>query len=130
MPLQLPLAFISFFGHADGVVDGTVTANGTLAEPDLGGSLVVSEARVDLRTLGQRLRDVHGEVRIHDDRLELHDFEARDGDGRAGIDGEIDLHGFSPHAMHLRLDSEKFPVREDSTIIATLTGHAGFEASL
>ncbi|MFO0693119.1 MAG: translocation/assembly module TamB domain-containing protein [Polyangiales bacterium] len=130
MPLQLPLAFISLFGRADGVIDGTITGRGTLATPELGGRLTVSDARVDLRSIGQRLRDLHGEVFVETGRIRFTDFEARDQDGRVNLDGSVDLDGFLPQRLHLETSAHQFPVRQESTIVATLTGEATMDALL
>lgn len=129
-PLEAVLAFVPGFGRVDGRLDGSVHIDGTLADPTVDGSLRISDGRIDLTSLGQRLRGVSGHIDLVTGMVELRELRARDGDGSLRIDGSIPLAGLSPTALNLRVRADAFPVRMESSIMGRLTGSATLEAAL
>ncbi|MEZ4248243.1 MAG: translocation/assembly module TamB domain-containing protein [Polyangiales bacterium] len=56
--------------------------------------------------------------------LVLQRFEAHDGDGVASLAGDISLEGFAPRRADLALDADGFPVRQEGSVLARLTGQS------
>jgi translocation and assembly module TamB len=124
MPLEAAVSWVPGLGNVEGLVEGQVHAEGTLSEPHLAGSVDVEEGQLDLRGLGQRLRNVEGHVEIDDQHIELVGFSATDGDGVLHIDGGVDLAGLALERSALRLSAEAFPIRQEGSVMAELTGRA------
>lgn len=130
MPLQAPLAFFSSVDDVGGLVDGTITINGNMEDADVQGRLHVSDGSLDLTALGQRLHDISGDVIVRDGALHLEGLVVRDRDGLGRASGKIDVEGLVPRRVELELEAEKFPVRQEGSILAALTGKARLEADL
>ena len=115
---------------ASGHLSGAVTAHGTVDDAQIHGELAVAEGYLEIEGLGQQLTDLEGSLLFHGDSMELEGLQARDGDGEARINGSIRFQGFRPSAARLRTDVERFPVRREGSILATLTGFAGINGEL
>ncbi len=124
MPLEAAVAWVPGLDNIDGLVQGRASLTGTLAEPHIAGSLDVEDGQFDLRTLGQRLRDVHGHVELTDEGLRLESFEASDSEGTAMAGGFLELDGLALARSRLSVRARSFPIRNEGTVMARLTGNA------
>ena len=129
-PLEAVLAFVPGFGRVDGRLDGRVLIGGTLESPTIDGALTIADGRIDLTSLGQRLRGVSGRIELTTGLVELRDLTARDGDGTVHIDGSIPLDGLVPASLALRVRADAFPVRVESSVMGRLSGEAVVAAEL
>ncbi|MEO0323579.1 MAG: translocation/assembly module TamB domain-containing protein [Myxococcota bacterium] len=130
VPLAVPLFSVASLGEVGGVLDGVVTASGPGLRPSLAGELRLSRGRSALVDIGQRLEDVEGRLVFSDDHIALQGLRARDGDGLARVAGEVLMRGFLPTGLDLRLDADAFPVRDEGSIVARITGAADLRAAL
>ena len=58
MPLQAVLAWMAGVVNVEGILQGSVTAQGRVQDPKFVGSVDLSDGRVNLRAVGQTLEDV------------------------------------------------------------------------
>ncbi|MDH5493687.1 MAG: translocation/assembly module TamB domain-containing protein, partial [Myxococcales bacterium] len=128
MPLEGVMIWIPGIDDVDGTLDGRVRLAGQLDAPSLGGRLTLTEGRMDITTLGQRLHSMQGEVELSGDRILLREIIAQDGEGTTQMDGEIELTGLLPTRLRLDLQAESFPVRQEGSVLATLSGEAELDA--
>lgn len=129
-PLEAALFWLPQIAEAHGGLHGEVDMRGTPIAPWLEGELELRDGRLALPALGQRLDDVEGVLVLEGRSIVLQRFEARDGDGVANIAGDITLEGFSPRRADLALDARSFPVRDEGSVLARLTGRAQLGADL
>lgn len=129
-PLATLLFWLPDVGEVQGFVDGFAQASGTLSEPDISGQLDVYRGHVELKSFGQRLDDIGGSILLEGDRITLQDMSARDGDGTLRIAGDARLEGLFPSSVQLRLQADEFPVREEGSVMAALTGDAELTGEL
>ena len=124
-PLRGLLVWLNDVAGIEGVLDGEVNVDGTVGAPTANGELVLTEGRVDLRTIGQRLRNVSGTFRFDGDQLAIREMRATDGNGDIEINADVGIEGLAPRQVHsLRVEAENFPVREEGSIMAELNGQA------
>ncbi|MFK8000051.1 MAG: translocation/assembly module TamB domain-containing protein [Polyangiales bacterium] len=126
MPLEAALLWLPGFRNVAGVASGDVHLSGSIAEPSLAGAVDVDHGQVDIESLGQRLDDVAGTLLFEDDRITLQNLHATDGDGALRIAGDVGLDGFRPSSLQLELAADSFPVRQEGSVIALLSGDAAF----
>ncbi len=129
MPLQAVLAWMAGVVNVEGIVQGSVTAQGTVENPNLVGSFDLSEGRVDLRTVGQTLEDVSGRAIFDEDGLAITDLRATDANGSATANGRLVLRGLRPRKLDIEVRPKQFPLRNEGSILARLTGDARLRAT-
>jgi hypothetical protein len=126
MPLEAALLWLPGFRNVAGVASGEVLLAGSIDEPRLTGSVDIAQGQVDIESLGQRLDDVEGTLLFENDRITLQNLRATDGDGSLRIAGDVGLDGFRPSSLQLELAADSFPVRQEGSVIALLSGDAAF----
>ncbi len=129
-PLATLLFWLPDIGEVEGFVDGFAQADGPLSSPDIAGQLEVYRGHVELKSFGQRLDDIAGTLLLEGDRITLQGVSARDGDGTLRIAGDSTLEGLFPASVRLRLRADEFPVREEGSVMAALTGDARLTGEL
>ncbi|NOY90294.1 MAG: hypothetical protein GXP55_03720 [Deltaproteobacteria bacterium] len=129
-PLAALLTFMPGIERVSGLLDGRVTATGSLSAPQLGGEIELSEGSLDIVGVGQRLERARGDFLLAGDRVLMRDVSVSDGEGQANLSGELRLAGLTPDKLSLRLTADAFPVRQEGSVLATLDGHASLEADL
>ena len=129
MPLQAVLAWMAGVVNVQGILQGSVSAQGTVEDPNFVGSVDLSDGRVDLRTVGQTLEDVSGRVIFDEDGIAISDVKATDTKGSARADGRLVLKGLRPHELDLEVHTDSFPVRQEGSIMARLDGNARLRAT-
>ena len=67
MPLQAVLAWMAGVVNVEGILEGSVTAQGRAQDPKFVGSVVLSDGRINLRSVGQTLEDVTGRAIFDED---------------------------------------------------------------
>ena len=123
-PLATALFWMPSIGDVEGIIDGFLQADGTFLDPAIGGQVEVRDGHVELESFGQRLDGVEGTFLLEGDRITLQGVRARDGVGVTSIAGDIQLDGIMPSEVRLQLRASEFPVREEGSIMAAITGDA------
>lgn len=129
-PLALLLVAAPGIGDVEGSVFGRVEVEGLLGSPRFAGHLWIQDGRLSIQPVGQHLHDLEGDLRLEGRRVELVGLYASDGDGKAGITGDIDFDGWLPSAADLRVQTEDFPVRQEGALLATVSGIARVRAEI
>ncbi|MEM6957361.1 MAG: translocation/assembly module TamB domain-containing protein, partial [Myxococcota bacterium] len=129
-PLEAALFWLPGFGNIAGVTDGEVLLSGTPSDLRLDGAIELMHGEVALRSLGQRLSDVEGTLLFEDNRITLQNVFATDGDGTLRIAGDIGVENLVPSDFQLALGATDFPIRQEGSVIASLSGNAAFDATL
>jgi hypothetical protein len=124
MPLQAVLAWVTGAVNVEGILEGSVSAQGPAQKPTFVGSVDLSEGRVDLRAVGQTLEDVTGRAIFDEDGMAISNLKVSDQGGSAKVDGRLDFEGLDLRKTDFRLDAKAFPLRQEGSIIARMTGNA------
>ena len=129
-PIAPFLAWMPQLDEVSGYMAGRLEALGTLDRLRAEGEVEVHDGYLEIAGLGQHLTDVGGTVVLHGNWAELRGVTARDGDGRIAINGGVGFDGYRPARARLSLNMSPFPVRQEGTLMATLTGQASVQADL
>lgn len=129
-PLAVPLAFTNALSSVEGYADGWGVLRGTLQAPTYHAELSIDEARFTIASLGQRLSEVSGVASLSPGLLELRHLEAKDGRGRVQLYGELSLDGFEPDHASLHIDLAEFPIRNEGSVVASISGRGEVRAEL
>lgn len=138
LPLAFVMAFVPGFNDVGGSLDGEVGATGTLGLPDLSGELVLTDGRLDIESVGQRLDPLEGTVRLAGTQILLDDIIATDGNGFARVHGVLELSELlqpaDPEEAHLGVSvdliARGFPVRNEGSVLARLLGESSLVARI
>lgn len=130
-PLGAPLAWLSDVAGVDGLLNGELGVRGPVINPSWYGSLALTEGRVELRSIGQRLREVEGTLIFDGREIELQRFRAADGNGDVTFSGQLGFADLEPRYIRgLRATADDFPVRQEGSVMAQLNGVAELNACM
>ncbi len=129
-PVGAAFAWIDALDEVSGSLFGRVDANGPLSAPHLAGEIDVSEGRLEVPSMGQRLEDIEGTLLFEGQRITLQGLRVRDGDGLALVAGDASFQGLAPTRASLRVESSRFPIRREGSILAELDGDFQLQARL
>jgi hypothetical protein len=124
MPLEAVLAWMSGAVNVEGILEGGVSAQGTVANPSLVGSVDLSDGRVNLRTVGQTLEDVSGRAIFDEDGVAITDLRATDTNGTVKVDGRVGFRKLRLNKTDFRVSANGFPLRQEGSIVARVEGNA------
>ena len=124
MPLQAVLAWMAGVVNVEGILEGSVTAQGRARDPKFVGSVVLSDGRVDLRSVGQTLEDVTGRAIFDEDGVSITDLNASDTGGSANVNGRVGFKRLRLRKADFGVDANGFPLRQEGSIVTRLTGNA------
>ncbi len=124
MPLQAVLAWMAGAVNVEGILAGSVTAQGRIQDPRFVGSVELTEGRVDLRTVGQTLEDVSGRAIFDEDGVAISDLKATDTGGSALVNGRVGFRKLKLNKVDVVARARDFPLRQEGSIIARLGGRA------
>jgi hypothetical protein len=124
MPLQAVLAWMAGVVNVEGILQGSVTAQGRVRDPSFVGSVELSDGRVNLRAVGQTLEDVTGRAIFDEDGVAVTDLRATDTNGTAEVDGRVGFKKLQLKKMDFTVRADKFPLRSEGSIMARLDGSA------
>ena len=124
MPLQAVLAWLAGAVNVEGILEGSVSAQGTVKNPTLVGSVNLSDGRVDLRTVGQTLEDVSGRAIFDEDGVAISNLKATDTRGNATVNGRVGFEELRPNNADFTVNANSFPLRQEGTIVARVQGNA------
>jgi hypothetical protein len=128
MPLQAVLAWMAGVVNVEGIVQGSVTAQGRVREPNFVGSVELYDGRADLRNVGQTLENVTGRAIFDEDGVAITDFTASDAGGTAKVDGRVGFKKLRLNKLDFVVRTESFPLRQEGSIMARLGGSARVRA--
>ena len=124
MPLQAVLAWMAGVVNVEGILQGSVTAQGRVQDPKFVGSVDLSDGRVNLRAVGQTLEDVTGRAIFDEDGVAVTDLRATDTNGAAEVDGRVGFKKLRLRKMDFVVHTDKFPLRQEGAIMARVDGTA------
>jgi autotransporter translocation and assembly factor TamB len=124
MPLQAVLAWMAGVVNVEGILQGSVRAQGRVRDPRFVGSVELSDGRVNLRAVGQTLEDVTGRAIFDEDGVAVTDLRLTDTNGKAEVDGRVGFKKLRLQKMDLVVHADKFPLRQEGSIMARLDGSA------
>jgi len=124
MPLQAVLAWLAGAVNVEGIVEGGVSAQGTVRDPRLVGSLELSDGRVDLRTVGQTLENVTGKAIFDEDGVAISNLRATDTNGNVQVDGRVGFRNLKLDKADFLVKAAAFPLRQEGSIVARVEGNA------
>ncbi len=124
MPLQAVLAWMAGVVNVEGILQGSVTAQGRVQDPSFVGSVELSDGRVKLRSVGQTLEDVRGRAIFDEDGVAITDLKATDTGGTAELDGRVAFRKLRLNKTDFVVQMNDFPVRQEGSIMARLGGSA------
>lgn len=130
LPMQVLTGWIPLFGQVEGSVRAQLDAAGTLDAPRFSGDVTLEEGVLTLAGIGQRLRGVNGRLTFDDERAVIERLSVRDENGTASVRGELTLEQWNPRDFAIELEAEDFPVRNEGSIMARLTGNATMRGEL
>jgi len=129
MPLQAVLAWMAGVVNVEGILQGSVTAQGRVQDPKLVGSVDLSDGRVNIRNVGQTLEDVTGRAIFDEDGAAISDLRATDTDGSATVNGRVGFKKLRLNKLDFLVDASDFPLRQEGSIMARLKGSARLMAN-
>ena len=118
MPLQAVLAWMAGVVNVEGILQGSVTAQGRVRDPSFVGSVELSDGRVNLRSVGQTLEEVTGRAIFDEDGVAVTDLRATDTNGTAEVDGRVGFKKLRLEKMDLIVQADQFPLRQEGSIMA------------
>jgi hypothetical protein len=130
MPLQALLAWVAGIVNVQGILEGSVSAQGTIQNPNFVGSIDLTDGSLELQSIGQTLEDVNGRAIFDEDGVAISDLRVKDSGGKAKADGRLVLKGLSPHKLDIEVKTDSFPLREEGSVMARLDGNARLRATL
>ncbi len=124
MPLQAVLAWMAGVVNVEGILQGSVTAQGRVRDPSFVGSVELSDGRVNLRAVGQTLENVTGRAIFDEDGVAVTDLRATDANGTAEVDGRVGFKRLRLNKVDLVVQADRFPLRQEGSVMARLDGSA------
>ncbi len=124
MPLQAVLAWMAGAVNVEGILQGSVSAQGLVQNPTFVGSVELSDGRVDLREVGQTLEDVSGRAIFDEDGVAITDLKAYDSGGSAELDGRVGFRRLKLTKADVQVDAQQFPLRQEGSVVARVEGNA------
>jgi translocation and assembly module TamB len=129
-PIAPFLVWVPQIADVAGHMSGRVEATGPLDRLRTRGAVALRDGYLEIRGLGQHLTDIEGDVEFMGNWAQLRGITARDGDGAMQIDGGLGFDGPLPRRARLSINATSFPVRQEGTLLATVTGNAGVAADI
>lgn len=99
--------FTNALERASGPLQGEVHLTGTVARPNIGGSVQVSGGVVKLRGIDPELTEVTGAVTFSADEAQFERVTARAGDGTLTLSGRVGIAAFRLNTLDLQLDAAR-----------------------
>ncbi len=130
MPLQAVLAWLAGAVNVEGILQGSVSAQGSVQDPNFVGSVELSDGRVDVRSVGQTLEDVSGRAIFDEDGVAITDLKATDTNGSARVDGRVSVERLRVSKADFEVNAKSFPLRQEGSIVARVDGRARLIADI
>jgi autotransporter translocation and assembly factor TamB len=131
---DFPLAGLASFTDAVGRVGGRLRANvqlgGTLRSPDPAGVIELKDAAFAVASLAQPFSGVDARFELAPDKVVIRKLKARDRAGKLGLVGYASYNEARGGAAEVHLSADKFPIRQQGSIIGELTTRAVLEAKI
>jgi hypothetical protein len=130
MPLQAVLAWMAGVVNVEGILQGSVSAQGSVKNPNFVGSVELTDGRVDVRSVGQTLEDVTGRAIFDEDGVAIMGLKANDTNGTAEVNGRVGVEQLSFKNTDFEFKAKNFPLRQEGSIVARVDGKARVIAAL
>jgi len=116
--------------YATGTLSGHAKVSGSLKSPRVTGAIDLEELGFTATDMAQPLRDVGGQVRFTERRVELKGFEAHDKDGVLRVDGSVDFANLKRIQGDFHVRADEFPMRQQGQVVATTDVDARIKSTL
>jgi TamB, inner membrane protein subunit of TAM complex len=131
---KLQLANVLSFTEALGRVKGTASANievtGKLNDPYPAGYIQLDGVNLSVASLAQPFRDVDGRIEIKGRTINVKKLIAHDRGGKISIEGFATLNQDMTGNGGLYIEADKFPLRQQGTVVGELTTRARVDAKI
>ncbi|HEX5656727.1 MAG TPA: translocation/assembly module TamB domain-containing protein [Polyangiales bacterium] len=131
---KLELANVLAFTESLGRVRGTASANfdvtGKLNDPQPNGYIELEKVDLSIASLAQPLRDIDGRIEVKGRSVNIKKLTAHDRGGKVVIDGFANMAQDMTGDAGLYIEAEKFPLRQQGTIVGELTLRARADAKI
>ncbi|HEY6723617.1 MAG TPA: translocation/assembly module TamB domain-containing protein [Polyangiaceae bacterium] len=116
--------------YATGTLSGQAKVAGTLKSPRVQGAIDLEDLGFTATDMAQPLRNIEGQVRFSERRVELKGFEAHDRDGVVKLDGSVDFANLERVQGDFRVRAKEFPMRQQGQVVATTDVDARIKSTL
>lgn len=116
--------------YATGTLSGQAKVSGNLKSPRVMGAIDLEDLGFTATDMAQPLRDVGGQVRFTEKRVELKGFEAHDKDGVLRVDGSVDFANLKRIQGDFHVRADEFPMRQQGQVVATTNMDARIKSTL
>jgi translocation and assembly module TamB len=104
----LPAFFPGLVQETAGKAEIRLVVGGTWSDPDIGGTVGLSEAGAYLPAAGIRLQDLSLQAQVSDDRIRIESFEVGSGQGRLQGNATVRLRDWAVEGYEASLKGERF----------------------
>lgn len=118
------LSFTETLGRVGGNVSTDLTVSGKLSDPYAAGYVQLEDVNVSVASLAQPFRDINGRIDIKGRSINIKKLTARDRGGKLSIEGYATMRQDNTGDGGLYVEANKFPLRQQGTIIGELTTRA------
>jgi hypothetical protein len=129
-PLAGLTSFTDAVGRAGGLLRANLQAKGTLAMPDPTGVIELKHASFSIASLAQPFSDVDARFELAPDKLVIRKLSARDRSGKLSLVGYARYNPTRGGEAELHLSADKFPIRQQGSIVGELTTRAVVEGKI
>jgi translocation and assembly module TamB len=115
--------------RASGPLQGELRLTGTVARPNIRGSVQVSGGTLKLRDVDPDLRDVNGLVTFSADEATVERLVAHAGEGTLALTGTVGIQAFQLNRLNLQLDADRAKVAYRPYVSGLLEGTLRLEGT-
>ncbi|MET0342187.1 MAG: translocation/assembly module TamB domain-containing protein, partial [Polyangiales bacterium] len=130
LPLANVLAFTEALGRTSGNASADITISGRVDNPYPVGFVQLEDVNVSIAALAQPLRDIDGRVEIKGRSVKIPKLTVRDRDGKITLEGFANLRDDLSGTAGVYLEADKFPLRQQGTVIGELTTRARLDVKI
>lgn len=119
LPIEPFLDPAGAISYATGTLSGQAKLSGTLKQPRASGTIELEQLGFTATDMAQPLRNVEGQVRFTERRVQLKGFQAHDKEGVLKLDGSVDFGNLARVVGDFHVRAKKFPLRQQGQVVAT-----------
>ncbi|MET0283894.1 MAG: translocation/assembly module TamB domain-containing protein [Polyangiales bacterium] len=124
------LAFTESLGRVRGTANANIDVGGKLNDPQPNGYIELDKVNMSIASLAQPLRDIDGRIEIKGRSVNIKKLTAHDRGGKIVVDGFANLAQDMTGEGGLYIEADKFPLRQQGTVVGELTLRARADAKL
>jgi autotransporter translocation and assembly factor TamB len=117
VPMASLLAFAPGVARVSGTTTGSIKLTGSIANPDVRGTLALEDVSLTLPRMGQRFSHVHLKAQLDGRTLRLSEGKIRDLDGSASIAALLNLQALDAWNAEVNVHARNFPMRNSGVMM-------------